>query len=356
MTTTRRSRSQSTPVTQGAKTSSVGTSIVQLGLVSDVGVRQAIEHLPGLLRQGESVRSAASGFLEGRSGLVVATSERLLFVYRDQTPIAVRYSEIRHFRAKAGIVAAELVIEDSVGIAVIKQIHPRRRLVELAALLHDPSHADLRPEDPSAVTDEDSWRPKLRSKVSPLPARQSAPAQKVPSAPRLQELIWGTTQPSGPGSPGQGGWKPRFADSTTRGIATIPTSIAPAADSGSLARLRRAGSIPVGDSWIRPGEWLIAMFSEVLMFRSDPDRSTAGAAAVTNRRIVFLRPGAPAREWSCGVLVDLPVEGAPNRVALPDGSALDFPDATTARDFCTALRAATDLTHQPSLRTGEEGT
>lgn len=117
----------------------------ELGLVSDVGVRRSLEHLPKLLAAREQVRCAASGFLEGRSGLVVATSRRLLFVYRDPTPIDVTYSDILGFRAKAGVVTAELEIEDSIGRAVIKQIHPRRRLVELAALLHDPPTAEPAP-------------------------------------------------------------------------------------------------------------------------------------------------------------------------------------------------------------------
>ena len=111
--------------------------IGDLHLASDVGVRRAVGHLPAVLRKGERIRCAATGFLEGRSGLVVATSERLLFVYRDQTPIDAQYSDIMRFRARVGIFAAELEIEDRVGPALIKQVHPRRRLRELASVLRE---------------------------------------------------------------------------------------------------------------------------------------------------------------------------------------------------------------------------
>ena len=102
-----------------------------------VGVKRAMEHLRSILRPDEALLLSASAFLEGRSGVLAATDHRLLFVYRDQTPIEAPYGTITHFRARVGVLAAELEIEDPVGRALVKQVHPRRRLREFARLLQE---------------------------------------------------------------------------------------------------------------------------------------------------------------------------------------------------------------------------
>lgn len=326
--------------------------MAELGLVSDVGVRKAIEHLPAILGRGERVRCAATCFLEGRSGLVVATSRRLLFVYRDQTPIDVAYSDLRGFRAKAGVVAAELEIEDSVGKAVIRQIHPRGRLVELAALLNEPSAADPPPdtaERPSS-SEQEAWRPRLRPKVSPLPARQPDPAGP-PGQPELRMREVSLTRSVPASSSSSEAWRPRLADAR---VAPAPTPISAAGRRGLRAGIVSGASLPPPDTWMRNGEWLVAGFSEVLLHAADQDQPAAGSAVVTNRRTVFLGPDAAVREWAFGASDDDLVCTAPNRVRLPDGSGLDFADATTARDFSTAARAAADLARLPTVRAGEE--
>ena len=107
------------------------------GLEGTVGVKRSLEHLRSILRRDESVILSAGAFLEGRSGVLAATDRRLLFVWRDQTPIDAPYESITHFRARVGVVAAELEIEDPVGRALVKQLHPRRRLREFAGLLEE---------------------------------------------------------------------------------------------------------------------------------------------------------------------------------------------------------------------------
>jgi hypothetical protein len=104
-------------------------------LGNPVGARHSVEALPSLLHEGERVLTGATAFLEGRSGLVVATTERLLFLHRDEPLIDWDYPSIGHFRALAGLVVADLQIERGDERVVIKQVHPRQRLSELADIL-----------------------------------------------------------------------------------------------------------------------------------------------------------------------------------------------------------------------------
>ena len=104
-------------------------------LGNPVGARHSMEALPSLLRPGERVLTGATAFLEGRSGLVVATTERLLFLHREEPVIDWDYPGISHFRALAGLVVADLQLERGDERAVIKQVHPRPRLSELAEIL-----------------------------------------------------------------------------------------------------------------------------------------------------------------------------------------------------------------------------
>ena len=100
-----------------------------------VGARHSLDALPSLLAPGEKLLSGATGFLDGRSGLLAATDRRLLFVHRDEVMAEIEYSSIRHFRALAGLVVADLQVESADRRVVVKQLHPRSRLAELAELL-----------------------------------------------------------------------------------------------------------------------------------------------------------------------------------------------------------------------------
>jgi hypothetical protein len=119
-----------------------------LDLGHAAGVRRSLDHLGSILRPGERIICGAQGFLEGRPGLVLATNSRFMFVYRDETPIDSAYEDIVRFRAKVGILASDLEIEDANGVASIRQIHPRARLADLAGILQkgpgpDPGAAPL---------------------------------------------------------------------------------------------------------------------------------------------------------------------------------------------------------------------
>lgn len=100
-----------------------------------VGARHSLDALPSVLGPDEKVLTGATGFLEGKSGLLVATDRRLLFLHREDLMIDLDYSGVRHFRALAGLVVADLQVESEDGRAVVKQIHPRSRLSELAEVL-----------------------------------------------------------------------------------------------------------------------------------------------------------------------------------------------------------------------------
>src|SRR5437660_1274333 len=54
--------------------------MARLKLATGVAVAKSLERLPELIRDGEELVTMASGFLAGTSGLVVVTSDRLLFV------------------------------------------------------------------------------------------------------------------------------------------------------------------------------------------------------------------------------------------------------------------------------------
>lgn len=101
-----------------------------------VGAQRPLETLAGLLAEDEEVLCGASGFRRGHYGLLAATSRRLLFVQGDRAVIDARFAEIDGFRALVGIWTADLKIETGARSELIKQIHPRRRLGELAGVLH----------------------------------------------------------------------------------------------------------------------------------------------------------------------------------------------------------------------------
>lgn len=326
-----------------------------LSLQSSVGVRRSIQYLPSVLRPAEQILCAATGFLEGRSGVVLATSDRLLFVYRKQTPISVRYEEILQFRARAGIVTAELEFEDSVGRAVIKQVHPRQRLVKLAAILHDPPNP--RPASSSERMDgskernqlfvrfEDEpsvagWRPKLRTKVSLLPTRPNATLKQAVEEPMNPE--------AGASTLSSGAWRPELSISSMTTPATPSAAFFQLSHAGriSVSRDGEERSSPLANQWLQPGEWALAVFRDVMTVRADGSNAEgAGTVILTNRRMIFCDTDGLRDECSDRPLEAMTDRESPksNRIRFLDGTELDFIDATSARNFATALKAARDL-------------
>ena len=101
-----------------------------------VGAQRPLEALANLLGPGEEVLCGATGFVRGHYGVVAATRHRLLFVRGGRAVIDARFAEIDSFHALVGIWAADLSVESGPRSEVIKQIHPRGRLGELAEILH----------------------------------------------------------------------------------------------------------------------------------------------------------------------------------------------------------------------------
>lgn len=108
--------------------------IAQVGQA--VGVRAAVEGLRMVLRPDEDVICAATGFLQGRTVLVLYTTERILVMRGGTTLVDLNHASISRFRARSGVTTHELQIENRQGnILSIKQIHPRGQLEALSRAL-----------------------------------------------------------------------------------------------------------------------------------------------------------------------------------------------------------------------------
>ncbi|HZU72974.1 MAG TPA: PH domain-containing protein [Acidimicrobiales bacterium] len=106
--------------------------LTQIG--GSVGVRSSLEHLSDHLR-GEPVVVAATGFLDGHSGLVVITDRRLIFADGPKARIDVALASIVSFRARRGLLACDLHVDLGDQRAVIKQVHPKAQLRKLGRRL-----------------------------------------------------------------------------------------------------------------------------------------------------------------------------------------------------------------------------
>ncbi|MHB1787686.1 MAG: hypothetical protein ACYCS7_16420, partial [Acidimicrobiales bacterium] len=79
---------------------------------------------------------AATGFLQGRTVLVLYTTERILVMRGGTTLVDLNHASISRFRARSGVTTHELQIENRQGnILSIKQIHPRGQLEALSRAL-----------------------------------------------------------------------------------------------------------------------------------------------------------------------------------------------------------------------------
>lgn len=338
------------------------------------GARQALDHLGGILRRGETVRCAATAFLEGRSGLVAATSQRLLFVYRDETPIDTPYAGITRFRAKAGVLSADLEFEDSTGRAVLRQIHPRSRLVDLVGILQGrPGETEVLAAGPApaarpdreaagapapsreadaapvptreaagapAINKEAAWTPKLRSKIAPLAPRGPA---KFPSAtPPAPSSPSSSPSSSGPG------WKPQLGPPAS-GLVT-PIGGRPPGRPATGPRERVA--LPPG-GWLGTGEWLVSTFARIEADLEE-GRKVSGNAAVTNRRLLLLESsGSVAAEWGLGGIEPERAD-SPMRVRLSQAVEFGFSSAEGAGEFSQAVVTAGFLA-RPQPGSGSDG-
>jgi hypothetical protein len=99
-----------------------------------VGVKASLEHLAELVGD-EQVKIAATAFLDGHSGLVLATDRRVMFVQGSTVLVEVPYDSFWVFRARQGVTKSDLYLYVPDRRVVLKQVHPRTKLVELANLL-----------------------------------------------------------------------------------------------------------------------------------------------------------------------------------------------------------------------------
>ena len=124
--------------------------MAKLKLSTRVGVGKSLERLPQLLHDGEELLTMASGFLAGTSGLLVITSERLLFV--TGAPVARLEVPTGHVRSMPGDGSSfSVTLQTPTGRAQIKQVHPRERIQEILGLVPTVEDPPLLPRGPRSV-------------------------------------------------------------------------------------------------------------------------------------------------------------------------------------------------------------
>ena len=101
-----------------------------------VGVRGSVEALGAVVRADERIVIAATGFVDGRTCLILITSSRLLILRGRSVLVDLDHSAISRFRALTGVATHDLQLENAQGnVLVIKQVHPKAQLEELARVL-----------------------------------------------------------------------------------------------------------------------------------------------------------------------------------------------------------------------------
>jgi hypothetical protein len=98
-------------------------------------LRREIDKLPRLLPPGEDILHMAQGRLEGGTGLVVATSRRLMFVEQGVAHQRVEdlpYEVILSVQAEVNVVASKLMISGPSSEVSISRVYPKARTMEIA--------------------------------------------------------------------------------------------------------------------------------------------------------------------------------------------------------------------------------
>jgi hypothetical protein len=110
------------------------TVVAQIG--GAVGVRASVESLAVIVRPEEQIVSAATGFVDGRTCLILITSSRLLILRGRSLLVDLDHKSISRFRALTGVATHDLQLENAQGnVLVIKQIYPKAQLDGLAKVL-----------------------------------------------------------------------------------------------------------------------------------------------------------------------------------------------------------------------------
>ena len=108
--------------------------VAQIG--GTVGVRGSVESLATVVRPEERVVCAATGFVDGRTCLVLITSSRLLILRGRSVLVDLDHKAISRFRALRGVTTHDLQLENAQGnVLMIKQVYPKSQLEQLAKVL-----------------------------------------------------------------------------------------------------------------------------------------------------------------------------------------------------------------------------
>jgi Bacterial PH domain len=98
-------------------------------------VRRELKKLPEMLGEVKHVLNLARGEYDGREGLIAVTEHRILFL--DQGMVRhgfedFRFDKITSVQQSTGVLSGELTIFSAGTKHQIKDVHPKRRAVEIA--------------------------------------------------------------------------------------------------------------------------------------------------------------------------------------------------------------------------------
>lgn len=104
------------------------------------GVRKELKQLPSLLQEGKPVLNMAAGQYDGRQGLLVVTDRRAIFYEKGlgrSRQEDFPFSKMSSVRSETGRMRGKLTIYASGNSAVIEDIYPKSRALEIGDLMRD---------------------------------------------------------------------------------------------------------------------------------------------------------------------------------------------------------------------------
>jgi hypothetical protein len=99
-----------------------------------IGIRREVKKLPELLGEGEDVVTMAQGKYEDKQGLVAVTDRRVLFLEQGMVRHRLEdfpYGRISSVQTETGMAYGKLTIHASGNKAVIENVLPKQRAVEI---------------------------------------------------------------------------------------------------------------------------------------------------------------------------------------------------------------------------------
>ena len=103
-------------------------------------VKKEIKFLPSVIREGEIIRALVSGMYEGSTWLVVATSQRVLFLDKSMfgglKQMQIPLTSISSIQHKTGFLSGEVILTASTAAKMIEQI-PKQGVSWFAEVLSE---------------------------------------------------------------------------------------------------------------------------------------------------------------------------------------------------------------------------